>query len=212
MSIFTDKIKKPTLILDENQTKRNIDKMAAKARDNGVLLRPHFKTHQSAEIGEWFRDRGISTITVSSVEMASYFIDHGWRDITIAFPINLRQLSEIDSLAKVADISILVESPDAIDQIGSSLKSQLGVWLKIDAGYGRTGIKWTQVDAIAEVANDVVEHLNLDLIGLLTHAGHTYRADSTDEIERIYRHADRFFGRIITHHVVFRPPGYLCIK
>lgn len=187
MSDFTDKIKKPTLLLDEKQTKRNIDKMAAKARDNGVSLRPHFKTHQSAEIGQWFRSRGISMITVSSVEMASYFIDHGWRDITIAFPINLRQLSEIDSLAKVADISILVESPDAIDQIGRSIKSHLGVWLKIDVGYGRTGIKWTQVDAIAEVANKVVEQSKLDLIGLLTHAGHTYHANSTDEIKRIYR-------------------------
>jgi D-serine deaminase-like pyridoxal phosphate-dependent protein len=90
-------------------------------------------------------------------------------------------------LAKVADISILVESPDSVDRIGRSLKSQLGVWLKIDVGYGRTGLKWTQVDAITEVAADVVEHPNLDLVGLLTHAGHTYHADSTDEIERIYR-------------------------
>jgi D-serine deaminase-like pyridoxal phosphate-dependent protein len=189
MSNFIDKIKKPTLLLDEDRAKQNIDNMVEKARDNGVSLRPHFKTHQSAEIGQWFRSRGISQITVSSVEMASYFVDHGWRDITIAFPLNLRQLSEIDSLAKAADIGILVESPDAIYQIGDSLNSLLSVWLKIDVGYGRTGINWTQVDVITEVANDVVGHPNLHLIGLLTHAGHTYHADSTDEITRTYRQA-----------------------
>ena len=47
--------------------------MARKAKDNGLIFRPHFKTHQSIEIGEWFRESGVNKITVSSLTMANYF-------------------------------------------------------------------------------------------------------------------------------------------
>jgi len=81
MEKILKKIVKPTLLLDEQRAVQNIERMVEKAGKNGVLLRPHFKTHQSAEIGEWFRSRGVHAITVSSVDMAEYFIDHGWKDI-----------------------------------------------------------------------------------------------------------------------------------
>jgi len=75
---------KPTLLLDVDKCKANIKKMAEKAMLNNIVFRPHFKTHQSHEIGQWFRDEGVSKITVSSVEMASYFAQKSWKDITIA--------------------------------------------------------------------------------------------------------------------------------
>jgi len=81
-------ITRPTLLLDEERARRNVERMAVKAGRSGVLFRPHFKTHQSAQIGGWFRERGVSKITVSSVKMAEYFAGQGWDDITIAFPAN----------------------------------------------------------------------------------------------------------------------------
>ena len=48
-------IEKPTVLLDEARARRNLAVMAAKARRQGVRFRPHFKTHQSAAMGEWFR-------------------------------------------------------------------------------------------------------------------------------------------------------------
>ena len=63
-------IDKPTLLLDRGRMRRNIERMARKAYRAGVLLRPHFKTHQSAAIGEEFRSFGVTAITVSSREMA----------------------------------------------------------------------------------------------------------------------------------------------
>jgi len=46
-----DDIVKPTLVLDEACARRNIARMAEKARRQGIRFRPHFKTHQSAGIG-----------------------------------------------------------------------------------------------------------------------------------------------------------------
>ncbi len=93
------KINRPTLLVDEALCRRNIARMAEKARIAGVRFRPHFKTHQSAAIGEWFREAGVTAITVSSVSMARYFSGAGWSDITIAFPVNLREMEEINRLA-----------------------------------------------------------------------------------------------------------------
>ena len=57
----------PTLILDEEKCKANIKRMVDKANQNNIVLRPHFKTHQSLEIGRWFKDIGINKITASSI-------------------------------------------------------------------------------------------------------------------------------------------------
>jgi len=51
-----ESIEQPTLLLDEAAARRNIRFMAEKATRLGLVFRPHFKTHQSAVIGEWFRD------------------------------------------------------------------------------------------------------------------------------------------------------------
>ena len=127
-------IEKPTLILDKSKTLHNIDRMALKAQKNGVRFRPHFKTHQSAEIGEWFRERGVDSITVSSVDMAGYFINHGWRDITIAFPCNLRQVPKIGEFARRARLGILVESVEVVRAVDRALTRDVDLWLKVDAG------------------------------------------------------------------------------
>ena len=90
VNISLDSIKRPTLLVDEAICRENIRWMAEKAARLGVNFRPHFKTHQSKQMGRWFREEGIKSITVSSVSMAKYFNEDGWDDITIAFPLNLR--------------------------------------------------------------------------------------------------------------------------
>ncbi|MEJ0055890.1 MAG: hypothetical protein WDN75_09720 [Bacteroidota bacterium] len=72
--------------------------MAEKARKLKVSFRPHFKTHQSHEVGRWFRAEGVNSCTVSSVKMASYFAEDGWKDITVAFPLNVLEIKEVNRL------------------------------------------------------------------------------------------------------------------
>ena len=89
---------RPTLVLNKTVCLRNIELMAEKARRHNLRFRPHFKTHQSVEVGRWFRQKGIRHITVSSVQMAKYFANDGWDDITIAFPFNVNEIDELNSL------------------------------------------------------------------------------------------------------------------
>jgi D-serine deaminase-like pyridoxal phosphate-dependent protein len=182
-----DRIDQPALILDEDTARRNIDRMAVKALRNGVNFRPHFKTHQSAEIGNWFREKGIERITVSSVEMAEYFADNGWQDITIAFSLNIRQLERIHLLAQRIQLQVLVEDAEGIQSVASLTDCSLGVWLKIDVGNNRTGLDWQQADLVKTLCGHVQSSPNLHLLGLLTHSGNTYRARTHVEVCSIFR-------------------------
>ncbi len=185
MDYFTD-IQKPTLVLNEERARANIARMAEKARANGVRFRPHFKTHQSAVIGEWFWAAGVTQIAVSSVDMAVYFALHGWDDITIALPVNLRQIESLTTLARTIHLGLLVESVESAAVLRQRLSGFADVWIKVDVGAHRTGLPWDHPEAVRAVIAEVQRTPNLALRGLLTHAGHTYQAGSLAEVEQIY--------------------------
>lgn len=180
-------IKRPTLLINRAICERNIETMVQKAQQSGVCLRPHFKTHQSAEVGEWFRAKGITLITVSSVSMAQYFADHGWDDITIAFPVNLRELNEINTLSGKVRLGLLVESAVAARSLVENMENPADIWLEVSTGYHRTGVMWDAPQEAAEIAAIIKQNPDFNLRGLLTHAGHTYGVRDHETIRRIYR-------------------------
>ncbi len=178
-------VKKPTLIVDESQVKMNIQKMVMKCNNHNILLRPHFKTHQSRIIGRWFRDQGVSKITVSSVDMAKYFADDGWEDITIAIPVNILQINEIDKLASLISLGVLIESAVSAQELVDRINHPLSVWVEVDQGYHRTGVQKTE--KIIEIAKIITTSKFLTFKGLLTHAGQSYHAQSLQQLEDIHR-------------------------
>jgi len=173
---------RPTLVLDKEVALRNIERMAKKAAAHHLRFRPHFKTHQSVEVGEWFRPFGVEAITVSSVRMAEYFAANGWDDITLAFPVNLLELININRLAASIKLNVLVESKEVAKVLAEQVSHPLGVYLKIDAGSYRTGIAASNTAVISAILNPLAINKKLSFKGFLTHAGQTYSAKSTNEI------------------------------
>lgn len=180
-------IVRPTLLVDKKRALANISAMVSKAKNNGVRLRPHFKTHQSAEIGEWLRTQGVDAITVSSLQMARYFAQNGWRDITVAIPVNLREISLINELAAQIALHVVVESIETLFFLEERLQAPVQLWLKIDVGYHRAGVDFADRNALHQLAQAIRQCRRLEFRGILTHAGHTYNARSKEEIVKIYR-------------------------
>ena len=185
-TVLLDQIVVPTMLLDERRARRNIAAMAEKARRSGVRFRPHFKTHQSAVVGDWFRTEGVTAITVSSLDMAAYFVEHGWLDILVAFPANVREMAKINDLAGRSRLHLLVDSPGTVAALALHLTAPVGVWLEVDAGYQRSGVAWNNASELYAVAAAVAQAPQLALQGLLTHAGNTYGATSTQEVLRLH--------------------------
>ena len=179
-------ITEPTLIIQKHIVIRNIERMAQKALRNKVEFRPHFKTHQSTQIGSIFREYGVTSITVSSLQMAKYFAQSGWKNITVAFPVNILEIGLINKLAGEITLNLLVESEDAVKYLDKHLRHTVNVWIKIDTGYHRTGILWEDLNRISTVAQLIHQSKLLEFEGLLTHSGHSYKVKGEHAIKRIY--------------------------
>ncbi|KQC06448.1 MAG: hypothetical protein APR54_01680 [Candidatus Cloacimonas sp. SDB] len=181
------KIIKPTLVINKAQVIRNISRMAAVAGKHRLFFRPHFKTHQSRTVGEWFREKGISAITVSSVEMAEYFQEAGWQDITIAIPCNLREYEQIDQLAGKCDLKILIVNTEAVHFLKKKLNNPTSFLIEIDNGYHRTGLDASDKEAIDNILDAAGKNEILKFQGFLTHSGNSYLAKNLAEIRDIHK-------------------------
>lgn len=183
---FLQHIQRPALLLDEVRCRANIRRMAEKARLSKVVFRPHFKSHQSATIGEWFREEGVSSITVSSVEMAGYFADAGWTDITVAFPVNLREMDEIDRLAGRIRLNLLVNDPGSLLLLEDRLKNQVGFFVEIDTGYHRSGIAPEHIPLMDQLVRQSGKSRKLHFRGFLSHFGESYLVRGQEKVRGIY--------------------------
>lgn len=186
-----DNISRPTLLIDPQRVHRNIERMAEKASRAGLRLRPHFKTHQSAQVGEWFRPYGITAITVSSLEMAAYFAQHGWEDILVAFPLNLRQLELVCQLSDTIRLGVLVECGEHVEALAAAVSRRVDVWIKVDSGSHRTGLAWEHPEKILWLARKILQKPNLNLRGLLTHAGETYLSQHPTEVVQRFQRSNQ---------------------
>ena len=186
---YLDSIRTPTLLLDKTRCLHNIQRMKSRAEANQVRLRPHFKTHQSLEIGQWFRHADMHSITVSSLQMARYFADEGWADITVAFPVNILEIDTINALARKCRLQLLVESVDTIHVLGQKLQHEVGIYIKVDVGTTRTGVHFSDIATHLTLVDAVNDAAQLQFVGLLAHAGHTYDKRSVAEVKDVYHQA-----------------------
>ena len=176
----------PALLIDLARLHSNLDAMQARAEAQGVALRPHAKTHKSPDVARLQRDRGARGLTVATVEEAEAFSAAGFDDIRLATPIvgptKLERLGAlIDSGTR---ISFSVDSPAGVAHASNVFGARIQpveVLIEVDTGYGRCGVAWDDADALLELANAVDAASGLQLVGLLSHGGHSYHGPNTGE-------------------------------
>lgn len=154
--------------------------MATRARQLGVRLRPHAKTHKSVEVARKQRELGAAGLTVSTLYEARVFADHGFTDLTWAFPVIL---SRIDQAARLADritLRLVVDSLRAVEALEAS-GHPFHVWLKVDCGYHRAGVD-PRGEEGREIARRLAGSARLEFDGILTHSGHAYHGRGTAAI------------------------------
>jgi len=178
----------PSLLLDHLKCQKNIESMSRKAAGQNLTLRPHCKTHQSAEIASWFRPFGIHSLTVSSFPMARYFAEAGWDDILVAFPFHPGEMESLIRLSELCQLSILIDSPAALPFL-HHIPCRISFYIDIDTGYGRTGVRTENPDLIEQILVKASDNPQLKFQGFYCHAGHSYKAGSRAELDQIHQKA-----------------------
>lgn len=169
----------PALLLDLDVLEANLARMQARCDALGVALRPHAKTHKSAEVARRQRALGARGLTVSTLSEARYFADAGFDDLTWAFPVVPSRLAEARQLAGRVTLRLTIDTPEAVAALDGA-GFPFHVFLEVDCGQHRSGVDPRSGRAV-ELARRLADHPRLVFDGLLTHSGHAYRAASPAE-------------------------------
>ena len=190
------KIKRPTLVLDTEKARHNIKTMADKARKANVHFRPHFKTHQSHEIGRWFKELGVQSIATSSLEMADYFVKDGWQDVMVAVPVNFLQIDLINKLASLCKLHLVFDTIEVIDLLQNLLTHPVSAWVKVNTGYNRAGMDPFDLDLIVRSIENINQSGKINFEGLISHSGQSYEKRNLEDIEQIRIKEESYFSHL----------------
>lgn len=174
----------PCLVIERHRLERNLERMQKRADENRTRLRPHIKTHKSLALAGRQRGLGAAGIAVAKPAEAEVFVGGGFDDVRVAYPVVERDKHErLRRLMDRARISFCVdtlEGAQAASDVYATHGLRAEVLLEIDTGYGRTGVPWDE-ERGTELADRVRSLPGLELIGILTHAGHSYAGPRAGE-------------------------------
>ncbi len=163
----------PHLLIDGTKMNGNIEKMAGIARERGVKLRPHVKTHKIPAIAGRQLESGAAGITVAKVSEAEVMAEGGIRDIFIAYPLvtesKIRRAVRLNrgGVRVVVGVDSL-EGGRRLSRVAALEELELEVRLEVDTGLRRTGVP---LDGAVELAAGIVSLENLRLSGIYTYRG-----------------------------------------
>ena len=177
----------PALLIDLDALEANLAEMAAVAARAGVGLRPHTKTHKSPEIARMQVAAGAAGITCAKLGEAEVMADAGLDDLLIAYPLvgerKLRRLRDLMDRARVRVSLDSVEVAEGLGRVGRELGRDVEVLVEVDTGLHRLGRPPGQ--PTVELVGRVATVPGVEVVGLLTHAGHAYRAHAPEELRRV---------------------------
>lgn len=162
----------PSLLIEKDKMERNIRKMADIAKNRGVNLRPHAKTHKIPVIAKQQIESGAVGITVAKVSEAEVMAAHGIDDIFIAFPIVTdSKIERVATLSKRINLTVGVDSLAGAKRLSDVAKRhahRINVRLEIDTGLKRTGVLY---DDAVKLAHEIKQLDDLNLTGIYTYRG-----------------------------------------
>jgi D-serine deaminase-like pyridoxal phosphate-dependent protein len=169
-----NRIETPALVLDRDAFAANIARMATLARDGGLGLRPHAKTHKSAEIGRRQIAEGALGLGCAKPGELMALFDAGIRALMLTTPV--ASPVKIDALARTAaagaELSVVVDRPDLVDTFGEAARRRgaaIDVLVDIDVGLKRTGVEMP--DAAVALARQISATEGLRYAGVQAYAG-----------------------------------------
>ena len=176
----------PCLILDKSLLEKNCFKARKKCLELNTILRPHVKTPKSIEIAKIALDNKEGPITVSTLNEAEYFANAGFKDILYAVCVIPKKLNRLNFIQQKYScmVRMVIDSVFVAQEILNYSKlhnANFEILIEIDCGEGRSGL-FHQDQKIRDISRVFAENDQTNLIGVLTHAGHSYSTKDKNEI------------------------------
>jgi D-serine deaminase-like pyridoxal phosphate-dependent protein len=163
----------PYLAVDLAIMERNLQRAADDARQRGMVLRPHAKTHKVPEIALRQLELGAVGLTLATVSEAEVFAAAGVTDIFIAYPVwpSPVRAARLMALAERVSLRIGVDSVESAEALGTALAgTRIEVMVEVDSGHHRSGVQPADAGEVAVAA----ARAGLHPVGVFTFPGHGY--------------------------------------
>lgn len=185
---YREELDTPSLVVDEAVLRRNIEQMAAFAREQGVAVRPHQKTHKTAEIARMQREAGAVGFTCAKLGEAEALADAGvLDDVLLAYQIvgetKLRRLLALMDRARVAVAVDGVEGAELLSSACAAAGKTVDIMIEVNTGLDRAGL--LPGEPVLGLAREVSKMPGVRLRGIMTHEGHVARAKNAEELAEI---------------------------
>jgi len=181
----------PSLLLDLDALRENINTLSSFFATRHCRLRPHFKSHKCTRIAQMQMAAGAVGITCAKLGEAEVVADAGIRDILIANEIvGPLKIGRLVALCSRANPMVAVDSADNLRML-SARAAEAGVVIRVlvevDVGMGRCGVAPGQ--AAAELALLATKLPGLKFEGLQGYEGHCVDLRDASEREKQTRAA-----------------------
>ncbi len=181
----------PVAIVDLSIMEKNIYDMADFAKNIGVQLRPHIKTHKVPEITSLQLEAGASGITCAKLGEAEVMLDTiAVDDIFIANQLvgenKIQRLFKLLGSIFINRLSVAIDSEEVaqpISDMAVQKRTKVPVLIKIDVGLKRTGVPYGE--PAVKLAQQLDKMPGIELIGIYTHEGHVYGAKNQEQLKEI---------------------------
>jgi D-serine deaminase-like pyridoxal phosphate-dependent protein len=193
----------PCLMLELDAFERNLRRLPDSLKGRDVRLRPHAKSHKSADIALRQIALGAAGVCVQKVSEAAALIEAGVKDILIANEVvgapKLELLAGLNRRAHVAVCADDAGNVSALDAAARAAGVSLDVLVEVDVGANRCGVQ-PGGPAVA-LAAQISRASNLRFAGLQAYQGSAQHIRSVGERqEAITRAVDyvRMTTRMLT--------------
>lgn len=170
----------PALLVFPERIEKNIQKMIS-ISGGKEYLRPHIKTHKSAEIIQLQLDYGINKFKCATIAEAELLATCKAKDILLAMQpvgIHINRFFELIKQYPASQFSTIVDNYKTINEISKialAEKITVSIWLDIDCGMHRTGI--LPGNEAFELYKIIEASPNLIAKGLHVYDGHIHEPD-----------------------------------
>ncbi|QTH40145.1 alanine racemase [Cohnella sp. LGH] len=179
----------PAVVVDLDVLDRNLRHTAELARQAGVKLRPHFKTHKSVWIAQEQMRNGACGITVAKLGEAEVLADAGIADFLVAFPIvgeaKLGRLARLMERANVIVSTDNVQVAQGLSDLGGSLGKVIKLYIDVNTGLNRCGKE--PGEETAQLVQEIAKLPHVRVIGLMTHGGFAYGKKTPEQVREAAR-------------------------
>ncbi|XP_018599690.1 uncharacterized protein LOC108929550 [Scleropages formosus] len=184
----------PAFLVDLDKVKENARGMQERFRSIGAQLRPHMKTHKTAECGDIMTGGSRRCVAVSTVAEAAFFAEHGFDDILYAYPLAPDKVERCAQLSEQLSLfHVLIDNAAALQVLRK--RPLLGgktwqVWLKVDCDNGRAGVLHSGPEALL-LAQEIWQSEGVELTGVYAHCGNTYSCSGAEQIKAVAQKTTR---------------------